>query len=242
MEPGERKHQVLRPMTKDTLALRVCEALKAYIVSENLQPGSRLPSERQLGTLLSVSRNVVREGLSLLVAEGIITKKPGKGIYVAQVVDEEALAEAGSQLLEQERARYAAIREARAAVELGAIGLIVNRISDPDLKKLEQIAAELEARTDRGERFFEEDMHFHLTLLRAAGNEFLLQWSPLVEEVMRAWVYQTDSLAHALKSTPQRDEAARVAAEHRALLDAIRRRDVETARNVLKRHLLIEDL
>ena len=77
-------------------------------------------------------------------------------------------------------------------------------------------------------------------LLRAAGNEFLLQWSPMVEEVMRAWLYRSGS--GAATSQTHKDEAVRVAAEHRAILDAIRRKDVPGAREILKKHLLIPDL
>jgi GntR family transcriptional repressor for pyruvate dehydrogenase complex len=228
-------------MTKDTLARRVSNAIKAYIVSQNLPPGSRLPSERELKETLAVSRNVVREGMSILVAEGVITKKPGKGIYIRQT-GEMALAEEGEEILEQERARYQAVREARAVVEVGAVGLIVSRITEEDLEQLEQNVVNLEQKQASGEMFIREDMQFHLTLLRAARNDFLLQWSPMVEEVMRVWVYQKDSLASAIKTGSLRDDAARVAAEHRAILEAIRHRNVREARALLKQHFRLPDL
>jgi GntR family transcriptional repressor for pyruvate dehydrogenase complex len=226
---------ILRPMTKDTLALRVCDAIKAHIVSENLAPGSQLPSERRLSETLAVSRNVVREGLSILVAEGMITKRPGKGIFLRDTGNL-ALAQQGGAILEQEQARYQAIREARAAVEVGAIGLIVSRITENDLEQLEQSVAELERKADLGEMFVSEDMQFHLILLRAARNDFLLQWSPMVEEVMRVWAYELDSLAKAIRPGSPRSDAARVATEHRAILAAIRERDVHKAQTLLKQH------
>ena len=185
--------EILRPVTKDTLARQVSDAIKAYIVSQNLPPGSQLPSERTLKETLAVSRNVVREGLSILVAEGVITKKPGKGIFLSEV-GEPALVQEGAEILEQERARYEAVREARAVVEVGAIGLIANRISESDLEQLEQSVVQLEEKAESGELFLREDMQFHLTLLRAARNELLLQWSPMVEEVMRTWSYRADAL------------------------------------------------
>jgi GntR family transcriptional repressor for pyruvate dehydrogenase complex len=233
--------EILRPMTKDTLALRVADAIKAYIVSENLPPGGKLPSERGLSESLAVSRNVVREGLSILVAEGVIVKKPGKGIFLREL-GEATLAQVGGEILEQERARYDAIREARAAVEVGAIGLIISRITNEDLEQLEQTVLALERKAAAGEMFFREDMQFHLTLLQSARNDFLLQWSPMVEEVMRVWVYHTESLASAIKPRLPREDGARVAAEHRAILEAIRRRDVEGSRTLLREHFLVSDL
>lgn len=233
--------EILRPVTKDTLARQVSDAIKAYIVSQNLPPGSQLPSERELKETLAVSRNVVREGLSILVAEGVITKKPGKGIFLRQT-GELALTQEGEEILEQERARYEAIREARAVVEVGAVGLIVSRITEQDLEQLEQSVANLERKTASGEMLIREDMQFHLTLLRAARNDFLLQWSPMVEEVMRVWVYQKDSLASAINTGSLRKDSARVAAEHRAILEAIRDRNVREARTLLKQHFLVPGL
>jgi GntR family transcriptional repressor for pyruvate dehydrogenase complex len=228
-------------MTKDTLALRVCDAIKAHIVSENLAPGSQLPSERKLSETLAVSRNVVREGLSILVAEGMITKRPGKGIFLRETANL-ALAQEGGVILEQEQARYQAIREARAAVEVGAIGLIVSRITDHDLDQLEQAVTALEHKAELGEMFVTEDMQFHLILLRAARNDFLLQWSPMVEEVMRVWAYEMGSLAKAMRPGSPRSDGARVASEHRAVLAAIRERDVHKAQTLLKQHFLVPDL
>ncbi len=233
--------EILRPMTKDTLTLRVADAIKAYIVSENLSPGAQLPSERNLSELLAVSRNVVREGLSILVAEGVIVKKPGKGIFVREMA-EASLAQMGGEILKQERRRYEAIREARAAVEIGAIGLIVSRVTEGDLEQLEQTVIDLERKASAEETFLREDMQFHLTLLQSARNEFLLQWSPMVEETMRLWMYQKDSLASAVKPRMSQEDGARVAAEHRAILEAIRNRDVEASRTLLKKHFLVSDL
>jgi DNA-binding FadR family transcriptional regulator len=233
--------EILRPMTKDTLTLRVADAIKAYIVSENLSPGAQLPSERNLSELLAVSRNVVREGLSILVAEGVIVKKPGKGIFVREMA-ETSLAQMGGEILKQERERYEAIREARAAVEIGAIGLIVSRVTEEDLEQLEQSVFDLEQKALAEETFLREDMQFHLTLLSSARNEFLLQWSPMVEETMRLWMYQEDSLAGAVKPRMSKKDGARVAAEHRAILEAIRKGDVEASRKLLKAHFLVSDL
>ncbi len=237
---SQKNNEILRPMTKDTLTLRVADAIKAYIVSENLSPGAKLPSERNLSELLAVSRNVVREGLSILVAEGVIVKKAGKGIFLREI-SQASLAHMGGEILKQERDRYEAIREARAAVEIGAIGLIVSRVTEQDLEQLEQTVFNLERKAAAGEPFFREDMRFHLLLLQSARNDFLLQWSPMVEEVMRVWVYHKDSLANAVKPHMSQD-GARVAAEHRAILEAIRQRDVKESRALLTKHFLVPEL
>jgi GntR family transcriptional regulator, transcriptional repressor for pyruvate dehydrogenase complex len=232
---------ILRPMSRDSLAERVADAIKAYIVAQNLEPGSQLPSERQLSEAFAVSRNIVREGLSALVAEGIVVKKPGSGVYLREF-DRDFLGTDGGRVLDEQQARYNAVREARAAVEIGAIGLICNRISDEEIHQLERTVIALERKLERGEPYFKDDLRFHLILLRAARNDLLLQWTPMVEEVMRTWSYRSDALAAVLSSSAEETEARRVASEHRAILKAVRQRDAEAARRLLKQHLKIQDL
>lgn len=237
-----KKTRVLRPINRKPLAQKIPDVIKAYVVSRQLKPGSQLPSERQLSEALDVSRNVVREGLSILVAEGIIEKRPGSGIYLREI-DQELLYQDGEQVLEESRVHYDAVREARAAVEIGAIGLIVHRITEEELQELEEATATLERMSERGELFIDQDMKFHLTLLRAAHNDLILQWSPLVEEVMQAWAYQANLLTQQDPSPSHAsDDGKRVAAEHRAILAAVRQKDVEKARCLLTEHFLIPEL
>ena len=64
----------------------------------------------------------------------------------------------------------------------------------------------------------------------------------MVEEVMSVWMYQKDSLAKAIKPRMSREDGARVAAEHRAILEAIRKRDVDESRTLLREHFLVPEL
>ena len=56
----------LRPITKTRLSEEAIEQIKELIVSENLEPGSKLPSERDLVEALSVGRSSIREALRIL--------------------------------------------------------------------------------------------------------------------------------------------------------------------------------
>ena len=57
-----------------------------------MEPGTKLPSERELSEMLAVSRNILREALSALSAEGIIAKQVGRGTFVEEFDKEVALA------------------------------------------------------------------------------------------------------------------------------------------------------
>ena len=72
----------LQPITKTRLSEAAIEQIKELIVSENLEPGSKLPSERDLVEALGVGRSSIREALRILEIMGLVEVLPGKGAFV----------------------------------------------------------------------------------------------------------------------------------------------------------------
>src|ERR1043165_7097154 len=134
---------MLEPLARDTLTKQATETLRRFILTEDLKPDAQLPSERELSESLSVSRNIVREALSVLVAEGLIVKQPGRGIFVTNF-DRDVVAPQIAVSVDYNGRSPAALSEARAAVELGAIGLVVRRIADAEIQQLEAFTNSLE--------------------------------------------------------------------------------------------------
>jgi GntR family transcriptional regulator len=66
------------------LYLQVARNLRVHIASEGVDPGSALPSERDLSELLGMSRVTVRKGIEKLIEEGILFRKQGSGTFVAR--------------------------------------------------------------------------------------------------------------------------------------------------------------
>ena len=71
-----------RRAVMSTSADRVARTLRSRIADGDLRPGTRLPEER-LGAALGVSRNTLREALSMLVAERLLARQPHRGVVVA---------------------------------------------------------------------------------------------------------------------------------------------------------------
>jgi GntR family transcriptional regulator len=66
------------------LYLQVAKNLRIHIANEGVDPGSALPSERDLSELLGMSRVTVRKGIEKLIDEGILFRKQGSGTFVAR--------------------------------------------------------------------------------------------------------------------------------------------------------------
>ncbi len=64
------------------LADHVVEKLLALVQARGLQPGQRLPAERQLAEELGVSRTSVREAIQKLTSQGVLSARRGDGTYL----------------------------------------------------------------------------------------------------------------------------------------------------------------
>jgi GntR family transcriptional repressor for pyruvate dehydrogenase complex len=223
---------MLEPLSRDTLTKQATETLRRFILTEDLKPNDQLPSERELSESLSVSRNIVREALSVLVAEGLIVKQPGRGIFITDF-DRERVAPQIAVSFDYNGRSPAALSEARAAVELGAISLIARRITDAELQQLKAINASLEENRRMRRSTIKDDIEFHKLLLQSSRNPVLIELIPLLVEYFRLAVfYQPSAIFH----NPER-----VISEHSKIIDALEARDAAAARQALIEHLHLQD-
>src|SRR3954471_17291070 len=73
---------------QEALYKRIAAHVRELIESEQLQPGERLPAERDLARMLGVSRVPIREAMRTLAAQGLVEIRRGQGMFVAlQSVD-----------------------------------------------------------------------------------------------------------------------------------------------------------
>jgi GntR family transcriptional repressor for pyruvate dehydrogenase complex len=221
---------VLEPVSHDTLTRQVIETIKRYILQEDLPPGAQLPSERELSEALTVSRNIVREALSALVAQGIVVKQAGRGNFVGEY-DQKQLMTSLPLILGERSPSLITFQEARAALEVGAVGLIVERITSEEINELNTLIHLQEQRYGEGKSAIKEDIDFHLTLLKVTHNRVIEDMSPLVIEVFRRTLVEAPS---SLRANPDR-----IIHEHIAILNGIRRRSVEATRAALIIHLRV---
>ncbi len=223
---------MLEPLARDTLTKQATDTLRRFILAEDLQAGDQLPSERELSESLSVSRNIVREALSVLVAEGLIVKQPGRGIFVTDF-NRDAVAPQIAVTVDYNGRSPAALREARAAIELGAITLIAKRITDAELDQLDQINRSFEDNLRHRRSTIKDDVEFHKLLLMSTRNPVLIEFIPLLVEYFRLSVlYDPRTIFHNVE---------RIINEHRAIIDALRSRDGLAARQALIAHLHMEE-
>lgn len=189
----------------------VIATLKETILSHVLQPGTRL-TEQALARDLGVSRIPVREALKSLAAQGLVVLRPhGRGAAVVEPT--------------QEMVRD--IYQVRAALELLSTELATEKLTDEELELLE-------ANVEDGFRAAEAgDWHkvsvlgseFHRIIARGSCNAHLIELIDGYDEKLR-WAHEPVAM----------DRGRFLWEEHRAIFDALKRRDKQAAVNWMREH------
>lgn len=197
-----------------SLADRAYREIRAMILDLRLLPGQAILID-DLANQLGMSRTPVREAVARLSTgmEGLITTVPRKGIVVT-IPTVEGMRE---------------IYEIIEALEGQAVKLAMERADDDLLAALEESVVTQEAalaQDDLG-AWVQADRRFHRLLITAAGNRRMLDLVQLFDgQLQRTRVAAIHLRARPYESTE----------EHRALLAAIRARDVEAAKAIHQAH------
>jgi len=208
---------------------QVLSQLRTYIIEQGLKPGDRMPTERQLAMDLKVSRNSVREALTSLEAVGAVSRRPKIGC-VLQPIDMAMLAEVTQfQMLRDENDRQE-LFIARIMLEESILPLAVANATEEDFQRMEQAIIDMEKNIADPGLVTDADEAFHRALFAAAHNKFLFQFGSLVQVFFR-------ELRTLVRSAQGPDTKMQVLKEHRAILDAIRKRDLASAQRHLRHHL-----
>lgn len=218
----------LEPIAK--LADEVTSVLVARIASGELQPGDRLPAEKDLAVALRVSRSVIREAVSRLKHDGLLETRQGSGAFVT------GFGSAKSFRLQlphtPEDLPLADIFELRGVVEAGAASFAAERRGEADLDRITEAVDAIDAAMADGRDGVAEDKALHLAIAAASGNAAFVRFLDFVahnvDDAIRT--ARTNSL-----KVPGRPQSVQL--EHRRVVDAIRAADATAARAAMASHI-----
>jgi GntR family transcriptional repressor for pyruvate dehydrogenase complex len=208
------------------LSDRVAGLLLETIVAHDLQPGDRLPSERELGEQFGVSRTVIREAVRALAAKGLIEARSGSGLRVA-AVDASAVSESMSLYLRGGTVDYPKVHEVRRLLEVEIAGLAAERATDTALKRMRKLCEQMEAALEDVERAARLDLAFHRAIATATSNELYLL---LLDSIGEA-------LLEIRRNNLQTGAAPETVRAHRQIVDRIAAKDAAGARRAMAEHL-----
>ena len=206
-----------------TLRRQVADALREAILSGELQPGEKL-REVDLAERFGVSRNPVREAIGELEQQGLIISQPNRGKTVVSPTDEDL------------RQSY----QVRACLELLALHLIWDQVTDDLLEQMRRLVAMMQEATHdpslsavtRHGRLNVLDARFHGLLVEATGNHTLMRAWDMASPVAFGFIRDLE------RERSQTENHALTRPEpHAEFLNALEQRDLDAAEQALMAHL-----
>ncbi|NQV93613.1 MAG: FadR family transcriptional regulator [Sphingomonadales bacterium] len=214
----------------EPLAARVADHLSRQIRLGQIAPQSRLPTEHDLANELGVSRNVVREALSQLRADGLVYVRQGAGAFALAPEDSKVIRL--DPLLLGQASELGQLFELRAILETETAGLAATRIGPEGLGVLSGALARMRGHERTRDDSVAADLEFHREISRATGNAYILTFTAYITGQIRDTIYL------ARRAQPIDVVVDETVAEHEAILAALKNGDEAQARDAMRRHIL----
>jgi GntR family transcriptional regulator, transcriptional repressor for pyruvate dehydrogenase complex len=210
------------------LPSQVARMISDEILAGRFRGGDRLPTERELAETFGVSRNVVREAIARLTFEGAVQPRQGSGVFVLgnQAISPLRL---DAEIL-RDRSVFANLFELRSILEGEAAGLAAARRGR---KHLAAIGAALQRLYDSQgtPHAVDADLEFHRAIARASDNVYVAIFVNFISEHVRATIAKANERVDVTARERINKE------EHGAIYEAIKAKDVERARENMRRHI-----
>ncbi len=220
------------PIRPRRIAEEIVEQIKELIAKGELKPGQNIPSERDLATLLGVSRPSVREAITVLEAMGYLESRQGGGTYVRSLT-QTSLADPLSDLVGEKSPRILhSLVEVRMGLESWSASLAAQRARPEEIERMRELLGQMEAQVDGGGWDAEVDSQFHYAITTATHN------------ILQVHVLQTiHSLFHATVQVALMEFYRKggyieiLRQQHREIFESIAAHDPERARRAMMAHL-----
>jgi DNA-binding FadR family transcriptional regulator len=214
-------------LARRTVRERISDKLASLVASGILQVGEELPSERELASLLAVSRETVRGAIQTLAGQGIVEIAQGaRTRVVSRKIDTLKIGVASPSAIDGYDLE--AVHNARLLIERAVVADVAARIDDETLARLEQSLA-IQRQTMRDPvHFLICDREFHLAIYRCAGNPLLADF------VIDLYTFMLDHRRVAVSQPGAIEESFR---DHVAIYEALRARNPEAVVEAFGRHI-----
>ncbi|HEX6120559.1 MAG TPA: FadR/GntR family transcriptional regulator [Dongiaceae bacterium] len=181
------KRKPSRTFSQSCIHGRIAHEIGQRILCGDLVPGETLPSENDLGSGFGVSRTVLREAIKVLAAKGLVESRTKIGTRVKaqdqwNMLDPDVISWS---LASHEAEDYAlAVSEMRRILEPAGAALAAQRAAPEQIDRIRTAFEAMEAAGEDSEDISHHDLLFHLSILEATGNPFLVSMGHVIESAI----------------------------------------------------------
>ena len=203
------------------------EKLLSLVLSGEWKAGDRILPERELSHELGVGRAALREALKALELIGMIDSRVGDGTFVCDrlmFLSRPLLwAIVGDRMTDIDE-----LVESRLVLECEIAAFAALRSTQEDIAAIEAQLVRMKTGMDDANVLLDTDLQFHLAIAQAGHNLILFNAVQMIRSLMYQWMLVTLHVPGV---------GGRVLAQHETILEAIRNRNPEAAREAMRGHL-----
>lgn len=219
----------IKPLNRESVSSSIMNMVTDYLLSKELKPGDKLPTESEFAEKLGVGRNSVREAIKMLSSLGIIEIKRGVGTFISRSMSASMINPLVLGLVFEQGASKELI-ELRLFLDIGVTELATKKATDEDIEEMEVANKKLREAAENNERDLNKlrdlDLNFHYTLLESTKNSLLAKIGKVIYTLFFT----------SIKKTVELDPVSGYK-NHQLVIDAIKKKDEELARKVTRESL-----
>ena len=170
---------------KENKTQATAQKIRDMIQDGTYKSGDKLPNELELSNLLGISRTTLREALRILISEGVLEVQRGIGTYVKNPLSHRA--EPALNDFSNMKVTLRDLYEARLIFEPEAATLACQRATDEEIEEILRLGEEVQKyilEDPEGDARIASENAFHSAIIRAAHNDFLSQFMPIITETL----------------------------------------------------------
>lgn len=211
----------------EVLPDQIIDRILELIKSKQLQPGDKLPPERELAEMMQVGRQTLRAALRALSAMDVIDIRRSSGAYITDLKPNTFI-ERLEFMFRMSQSSIIELFEARSALEVTIIRLVVSRITPEELEQLQAHSYKTAEQLGSVATFSEADLEFHRMLYQFSRNSILGQFA---EVILKLGLETRHKTAETWEARQQ------AAYEHQAIVAALATGDSDLAAKAMLAHM-----
>lgn len=229
----------MKKIKRTRLYEKIIEQIQEAIKSNELKPGDRLPTEKEMSEMYGVSRMVVREAMSALESAGLVDIQHGAGIFLKDV-NKKILVEPLALEVMAERNHILNLLELRRGIESEAAYLSAVRATPSEIASLERYLKQMEREIQKEIKkdrsiLLKVDFKFHNTIVKATKNPAFIK----ILETLIDIIYQCQKISYDYDSiyANYKNFHKETFDEHKTIFESIKNKDPEKARISMRKHI-----
>jgi GntR family transcriptional repressor for pyruvate dehydrogenase complex len=221
--------KLFSPIKTSKLSDEVYKQIVGLISSGRLNPGDKIPAERELAADMGISRQSIREALNRAEVMGLIEVRQGEGSFILSSIRGE-LKPPLTLIIEKEAERIFDFLEIRKLVEGWCAERAAHKATDEELAGMEEILDKMKQVAAKDKQWEELDLALHLSIAKATHNVIAAHIMEALKSNFRPFFKFT-------KSMPSSEKIDVLWQHHYEIYKAIKLRDPGTAKKKVIEHL-----